>query len=76
MTEQLLGLADWLIELGVSRVVMEATSDCRGFHRAPAKVPGLTVFHCSKQEPRTEVRPSRTCFRVAPRRSGVWSMRS
>lgn len=32
MTEQLLGLADWLTELGVSRVVMEATSD---YWRAP-----------------------------------------
>ncbi|WP_454083791.1 IS110 family transposase [Georgenia sp. Marseille-Q6866] len=32
MTEQLLALADWLTELGVSRVVMEATSD---YWRAP-----------------------------------------
>ena len=27
MTAALLGLGDWLAELGVSRVVMEATSD-------------------------------------------------
>lgn len=32
MTEQLLALSDWLVELGVSRVVMEATSD---YWRAP-----------------------------------------
>ena len=32
MTAALLGLGDWLAELGVSRVVMEATSD---YWRAP-----------------------------------------
>src|SRR3712207_9133308 len=56
MTSALLGLGDWLAELGVSRVVMEATSD---YWRAPLFFLGGRVPTWRVQAPPPTADPGR-----------------
>jgi transposase len=74
MTAALLGLGDWLAELGVTRVVMEATSDYwrAPFHPLEDRFPDLAGQRARRQAPArpAQDRPAGCGVAVQGRRVG------